>query len=219
MKARLKSLLSRDWHRKAVGGLWELVGKLQFDFLVKNGLKPRHYFLDVGCGSLRGGVHFVNYLETGHYFGVDINKALLEKGKVELKRNKLTQKAPTLMQMGDFGFQRLDQKFDYALAQSVFTHLPLNSVIRCIVSIQDILKQDGRFYATFFENSKGKSNLEPILHPRVDGTPLPTYFDKDPYHYDFETFKWICRGTSLEVEYIGEWGHPRDQRMMLFTKT
>lgn len=32
-----------------------------------------------------------------------------------------------------FEFDKLGRKFAYAIAQSVFTQLPLNSVIRCLV--------------------------------------------------------------------------------------
>lgn len=203
------------WHRKAVGGMWEEIGRLQFDFLLKEGLKPEHYFLDVGCGSLRGGAHFIAYLKPGHYFGIDKDKRLLEAGKdIELKRYKIENKNSHLLKMDDFAFESLNQKFDYALAQSLFTHLPLNSIIRCIVNVDKVLVKGGRFYATFVENPKGKSNLEPIRHQ--DGA--MTYFDKDVFHYDFKTFEWICEGTKLKVEYIGSWNHPRNQMMMVFTK-
>ena len=64
-------------HRESVGGLWDQIGQLQFDFLVANGLRPEHKLLDIGCGSLRGGVKFVRYLQSGHYFGTDLNGSLL----------------------------------------------------------------------------------------------------------------------------------------------
>ncbi|MGG6294672.1 hypothetical protein ACQ4M4_09620 [Leptolyngbya sp. AN02str] len=40
-------------HRQFIGGLWEELGQLQFDFLKENGLLPEHRLLDMGCGSLR----------------------------------------------------------------------------------------------------------------------------------------------------------------------
>jgi SAM-dependent methyltransferase len=210
--------LNPNWYKDAVGGMWDEIGKLQFEFLVREGLKPEHLLLDVGCGSLRGGVHFVRYLEPGRYFGIDMNKALLDAGWSVLRKNKLMHKKPTLVEMSDFNVSSLGRDFDYVLAQSVFTHLPLNSIIRCVMNIDKVLVRGGRFYATFFEIPEGKRNLGPVMHPRANGTELATYFDKDPYHYDFETFKWVCDGTNLRVERIGEWGHPKDQRMMVFIK-
>jgi SAM-dependent methyltransferase len=218
--ARYYKILNPNWYKSAVGGWWEEAGKLQFDFLVEQGLRPEHHLLDVGCGSLRAGVHFIRWLQPGHYFGIDISKELLDAGRGELKRNNLMYKNPTLVQMGKFHFQSLNQEFDCALAVSVFTHLPLNSIIRCIINIEKVLARGGRFYATFFLNHEGKNNLEPIIHPRFGGPNITTHFDADPYHYDFETFKWVCEGTSLKVEYIGDWKQPggADQKMLLFIK-
>lgn len=214
-----RTVRNRRWHRGRVGGLWDEVGRLQFDFLVRQGLRPEHYLLDVGCGSLRGGVHFVRYLEPGHYYGVDKDRALLDAGhRVELRAAGLQDRRPVLVQMEDFGFERLGRAFDVALAQSVFTHLPLNDVIRCLVNVERVLAPGGRFYATFFENPHGLRHLDPIHQ----GPPGPhdrlTYPDRDPFHYPFETFQWVCRDLALQVEYMGAWGHPRNQKMLCVTK-
>lgn len=208
-----------EWHRGAVGGLWDVIGRLQHQFLVDHGLQPEHYLLDIGCGSLRGGVHFIAYLDPGHYYGVDKSRELLDAGRqIELPRHGLAERAPLLVEMEDFDFATLGRMFDYALAHSLFTHLPLNRIIRCVMNVEQVLVPGGRLYATFFENPKGKFYLGPVLHPRVDGPDLATYFDGDPYHYDVDTFRWICGGTRLRVDYIGEWGHPRSQKMLVFTK-
>jgi SAM-dependent methyltransferase len=217
-RAPHNNLPNPHWHRDAVGGYWEEMGKLQFSFLLKQGLRSEQRFLDIGCGCLRGGLHSVEYLQTGHYFGIDIDQEILDAGRKELTSHNLSNKRPVLVQMDDFDFSKLGQNFDYALAQSVFTHLPLNNIIRCIVNVEKVLVQGGRFYATFFENPQGKFNLDPVMHPRADLPDFPTYFDKDPYHYDFETFKSIVGGTKLNIHYLGLWNHPWDQRMMVFEK-
>jgi len=220
MASRLRSLLRRnrrpaDWHREAVGGEWETIGKLQFDFLVAQGLRPEHNMLDVGCGSLRGGLHFVRYLERGHYVGLDVSADLLEAGKRELADAGLADKEATLVHTNKFDVTQLGRTFDYALAQSVFTHLPLNPIIRCLVMMDRYLTPAGRFYATFFENPEGKRNLDPVPH----GTDVRTsHFDRDPFHYDVETMRWACEGLNLVCEYIGDWGHARGQRMLCFRR-
>ena len=223
-----QSAIARDdseWHRRRVGGLWDTVGRLQFEFLAGRGLRPSDHLLDVGCGSLRGGVHFIEFLEAGHYYGVDKSKELLAAGReIELPRYRLVEKAPVLVAMDDFGFDRLGRTFDVALAQSVFTHLPLNSIIRCLMNMEQALRPGGEFYASFFENPAGKRNLLPIPRPVV-GRDAETrrrgsssYFDQNPYHYDLDTFRWICDGTQLQVEYLGGWNHPRDVKMLLFKR-
>lgn len=206
------------WHREIVGGMWDEIGQLQFDFLLTQGLNRSDYLLDVGCGSLRAGVHFIKYLDAGHYYGVDKDQQLLEAGQnIELARYNLTEKNPLLFHIEDFNFTPLNMKFNYAIAQSVFTHLYLNSIIMCIMNVEKVLVPGGKFFATFYENPEGKFNLEPICREKADGY-VYTYFDKDIFHYDFHTFEFICEGTSLEVEYIGHWNHPRNQRMLVFTK-
>ena len=195
-----------EWHRKAIGLPWEPMGKLQFDFLVSQGLKPHHYLLDVGCGPLRGGVQYMAYLEAGHYFGVEKQAALLEAGRdIEVPRSGLADKRPTLVVMDDF---------DFAIAQSVFTHLPINSIVRCLVRMDEVLAPGGKFFASIWENEAGKNGLEPVRQ-RPD---IVTYSDRDPFHYDFAVFEWMCSGTGLMPEYLGEWNNPRNQKMLVFAK-
>lgn len=211
-KAEVTDQRAADWHRRKVGNLWEEVGKLQFDFLRDKGLEPQHRFLDIGCGSLRGGLRFIPYLEPGHYYGIDQSQELMDAGVGELGQESFQRQRPTLVQMEDFGFERLGETFDYALAQSVFTHLPLNVIARCLVNVERVLESGGVFFATFFENPGGKHSLEPV----EQGDGVISHYDRDPFHYTVEAFEWVCDGLDLEVEYIGDWGHPRNQYMLAF---
>jgi SAM-dependent methyltransferase len=206
----------RNWHRGAVGGMWEEIGQLQFDFLVGQGLTPEHYLLDMGCGSLRGGVHFVKYLEPGHYFGIDRNPKLLAAGESELERAGVMGKRPTLEARSDFVATDLGQSFDFALAQSLFTHLPFNTIVRCIAEVGRALSPGGRFFATFFANPGPRLRTDPI--PIKSDITIPVRLDSDPYFYDPALFSWLCEGSDLVCDYHGDWGHPRSQEMLVFTK-
>ena len=217
MPARYWRLFDPDWHRRAIGFVeeWDVHGPRQLEYLQKQGLEPHHSFLDVGCGPLRGGVHFIRYLETGQYVGVDKNAAVLETAReVELPRYDLVPKRPTLVAMENFAFQTLGRSFDYAWAQSVFTHLPLNNIIRCLMNIEQVLAPGGKFYVTFYENERGKRNLDPIRQSEQ----VTSYFDEDSFHYDVGTFEWICEGTELEARYLGGWNNPRNQKVIVFTR-
>ena len=209
--ARFYRYVDPSWHRKAVGGMWDELGRLQLDFLVGQGLRPEHYFLDVGCGSLRGGVHFIRYLDQGRYYGFDRNRERLEAGRdVEVPRYGLVDKQPVLEVIDDFGVGRFGRAFDFALAQSVFTHIPLDAIELCLRNVGEALADDGRFYATFNERTGSGDD-------HVDRSELP--YDKDPIvRYDFSAFEELCRGGPVSVDYIGEWGHPRGQKMLVFTK-
>lgn len=206
-------------HRNTIGGLWDVIGQLQFDFLVQQGLQSHHVLLDVGCGSLRGGQHYIRYLNAGQYVGVDLDQDLLDAGQVEITQQGLAAQQPRLVQMSDFNFPRLARTFDYAIAQSVFSHLDLNNIIRCLRRMEQVLAPGGAFFATFFEVPSGSDPLQPITHPNTHDAPITTFSDRDPYHYDFSTFEWICRGTTLHADNIGDWKHPRNQHMIRFTKS
>jgi SAM-dependent methyltransferase len=190
-------------HRQAVGGMWDEIGQAQFDFLLQQGLQPDHQLIDIGCGSLRAGVHLVRYLEPGHYAGIDIDEPLIKGGRRELKDVGLTDKEPDLIVNGQFDLSRFGRKFDFALAQSVFTHLPVNPIVRCLREVEAALVPGGRFFATFNE-----------IDTRLGMT------DRDPFLYDRDIFRWAVEGSSLDFEYLGLWGHPRGTHpMLVFTKS
>ncbi|HEX8122385.1 MAG TPA: class I SAM-dependent methyltransferase [Solirubrobacteraceae bacterium] len=206
------------WHRERVGGLWDELGELQQRFLVEQGLLPEHRFLDVGCGALRAGVHLIRYLEPGRYHGVEVDPDLLDAGGVELERHGLAGRSPRLLRDGRFGFGAFGERFDYGIAHSVFTHLPVNDILVCLLNVEKVLaRPGGRFYATFFETPHGTRSLEAVDQPRSDGPPQRTTLDADPFHYGLDLFEWLCHGTGLRVEYLGDWGHPRSQKMLVFT--
>src|SRR5262249_20347462 len=122
-------------HRDVVGGQWDEIGKLQLDYLVTNGLDPSSVLIDIGCGCLRGGVHFVDYLAQGKYFGLDLNESLLDAGyEIELEAVGLQHKLPRehLVCNGDFDFEAFPQPFDFAIAQSLFTHIPPSDIRVCL---------------------------------------------------------------------------------------
>jgi cyclopropane fatty-acyl-phospholipid synthase-like methyltransferase len=204
--------IASNVHREFVGGMWDEIGVLQFNFLKQRGLMPDHYLLDVGCGALRGGVWFVRYLAAGHYCGVDINASLIAAGKKELEKENLLGKHPHLLVNDRFEFSRFGITFDMAVAVSVFTHLPMNHIVRCLAEIRKVLNPGAEFFATFFE-APTAAHLEPITHTPGN---IRTHFDADPFHYSFKEFQWMAQISNMHAELIGEWAHPRDQRMLSF---
>jgi len=205
--------INEKTYRGFVGGMWDEIGKLQLSFLQIQGLKPDHYLLDVGCGALRGGIQFARYLDTSHYYGIDMNASLIESGYIELKEQDLNEKKSHLLINDKFNVSSFGISFDYAIAQSVFTHLPMNDIIRCLKETSKVMKPDGMFFATFFE-APTTAYLDQITHTRGD---ITTNYDKDPFHYSFEEFQWMAKITGLSVELIGEWQHPRSQQMLVFS--
>lgn len=66
--------------------LWEMKRRFQFDFLVCRGLVPDDHLLDLGCGTLRGGIPLIAYLDPGHYTGIDVRSEAIDEGRLELAR-------------------------------------------------------------------------------------------------------------------------------------
>ena len=202
-------------HREIVGGLWDEIGRLQFEFLIANGLSRSSTLIDVGCGCLRGGIHFISYLDDGQYFGVDSNESLLVAGyEIELKSLGLETKLPrqNLLCNSEFDFASLPTKFDFAIAQSPFTHLPQNQIRLCLSRVIEKMNNSGRFFATFFLAPEDHPYGEPCSHP--GGV---TSFDaKDPYHHRFSDIERLCEALPWRARLHGDWGHPRNQRMVEF---
>jgi SAM-dependent methyltransferase len=204
--------IAKKEHRHFVGAMWEEVGKAQFEFLQSRGLTPGHQVCDIGCGALRAGVHLARYLDAGHYYGMDINASLIEAGRLELEQEGLTGKNANLMVNDAFEMSRFEQKFDYIIAASLFTHLFGNHIVRCLVEARKVLAPGGQFYATFFQ-APDSAHLEPIKH---EVTSAVTYYDKDPFHYSIDEMTALGDAAGVKTELIGKWC-PRDQRMLLFT--
>lgn len=206
-------------HRELVGGRWEEIGLLQFELLRKLGLSADHVLLDIGCGSLRGGVHFIRFLNPGNYFGTDLNASLMDAGfNVELRQAGLQDRLPRDQLITDTDFDlgfAYEGLFDRAIAFSLFTHLPLNSIRVCLEKLAGRMKDGGKFYATFFE-------LPARVASHVDVQQQPgdiiTHGDADPYHYRIDDFAHAIDGLPWRLDLLGDIGHPRGQKMVIFTK-
>jgi SAM-dependent methyltransferase len=200
-------------HRLWVGSKWTVMGPMQRDFLVAQGLRPEHRLLDVGCGALRAGIHFVEYLQPGHYYGIDINRTVLDAGYERELPERLRERLPrdhlraTDRFDCDFGVA-----FDYAIAQSLFTHISLNHIRLCLYRVARQLRPEGRFYATFFEAPKG----HPLDERLGNGN---KWTERNAFFYYRRDLRWAAQWADLEVRYIGRWGHPRGQRMVEFRRS
>jgi len=215
-EVELAASVAQGRHRESVGGLWEEMGQLQFQFLVDHGLKPTHRLLALGCGSLRGGLRFIPYVNPGNYWGIDNNEALIEAGwNTELSQANLQNRQPRsqLVCLKDFEFISLKNTFDFVLAQSVFTHLNFNRIRRCLTRLAPVMVPGGKFFATFLE-ANTERDLEEPLRCKPDG--LISYSHRDPFHYYFEDFQHAISRLPWTVYNHGEWGHPAKTRMLVF---
>lgn len=183
----------------AVGGRWEEIGRLQFDFLLASGLKPHHRLLDFGCGSLRGGLRFINYLDAGHYTGVDISADILDAGRGFLDAAGLKAKNPNLFQVSDLSFDDYDgATYDFIIAQSVLTHMPEEDVDRLFANIGKVMHAGTTFFATYFDG-RGEYFLS---------------MDRSNVHYPLAMLVEMGARHGLKATHDPSYVHPRDQQML-----
>jgi len=193
-------------HRVYVGGMWEEIGKLQFDFLLSRGLKPDSFLLDIACGSLRLGGKAIPYLEPSHYLGIEKERGLVEAGlEKELDHALRNEKTPKLVISDSFEFEKFEQRADFAIAQSLFTHLPTSLINLCFSKLYPQLEEDGVFYATYF---KAESTVKNPKKPHDHG-----YFA-----YTKEEMTGFGDAHGFIPNYIGDWNHPRNQVIVEYKK-
>ncbi len=186
-------------HREYVGGLWDELGQLQLDMLCSKGLLPEHYLLDIACGSLRLGVKAISYLEPGHYMGVEKERSLVEAGmSQELGESLMREKKPEIIISSDFEFEKLSSRPDFAIAQSLFTHLTPDRISLCFQKLREQMKPASLFYATFFET------------PRKARNPARSH---DRGYFAYTKAEMLAFGTDngFRAKYLGDWNHPRNQ--------
>jgi hypothetical protein len=201
----------RKWgHRAYVGGSdaesWYGIGKRQYHFLVSNGLSPQHKFLDVACGSLRLGQYLIPMLDAGNYHGIEGEESLVQLGlKNELLFDIAGIKKPNFMFNYEFDVTECDG-YDYAMAQSLFTHLTIPDIRKCFTNLFAVANASSKFFFTFFEGDES-ANPEGASHPQKN------------WHYRFSTLRGAAEDCGFELRYIGDWRHERGQMIAVASRS
>jgi SAM-dependent methyltransferase len=181
-------------HRSRKG--WRGGGKRQFDYLVAKGLQPQHRMLDIGCGNLRAGRRFIDYLMPGHYYGIDISPAAILSAQQTVAESGLGAKLPYLTVVEDLTFSFLPSAhFDVVHAHSVFSHSPLDVIEQCFAHLARILEPDGAFYFTY---------------NRAEGRERSTL--GEDWYYRTETLLDAARRHGLQAEFMADWERLRPRQ-------
>lgn len=201
-----KEGIAKVGHRGYVGGMWEEIGVLQFEFLLLKGMIPSSYLLDIACGPFRLGVKAIPFLERSHYLGIEKETELVKAGlEIELESGLRVEKRPKIVISNAFEFEKFGHKANFAIAQSLFTHMPPNLINQCFNKLHPWLEDDGVFYATFFETGRKIRNPE---KPHDHG-----YFA-----YTRDEMCGFGLTNGFTANYIGDWNHPRNQKIVEFQK-
>jgi SAM-dependent methyltransferase len=148
-RSRLGLMTGLERRQAMVGPshLWKMKRDFQIAFLKSIGMAREHYVLDLGCGVLRGGLPIVEYLDPGHYYGIESRSAVLEEGKMALREAGFESKTPVLLVFDDLSKASLDRKFDLIWAFSVLIHMEDTILDSCLQFVSRQLGPGGRMYA------------------------------------------------------------------------
>lgn len=193
-------------HYRAFVGLperYDLVGAMQFNLLTALGLREHHFLLDIGCGSLRAGRLFIPFLQAGHYFGIEPEKWLVEEGiDKQVGADLIRLKQPSFHYDSNFPLTAFDRKFDFVVAQSIFSHTSASQIRQCLGEARKVLTPSSIFAATFVEGEEDYSGDE-WVYP-------------DCVSYTFEFFSRLVEQAGLSCRRL-DWGHPNGQKWVAIT--
>ncbi len=212
---RMRKFIATEEERRhsLVGSmsLWKMKRDFQIEYLKSVGLKPPHFLLDLGCGTLRGGISIIKYLQKGHYVGIESRKHVLDEGKKELLRYDLNDKEPQLILSDDIATITLNINFDFIFAFSVLIHMEDKILNDCLDFVQRHLKNSGVFYANvnLGEQENGSWQTFPLVWRSLD------FYEESGSHHGLIV---TDMGTLESLGHHSGSISQDSQRMIRFTK-
>lgn len=168
---------------------WLKLGELQFAYLCEHGLTPHSRLLDIGCGNLRAGWRLIDYLEPGHYYGIDISPDVLIAAKRTLTTHSLQDRLPHLTLVQDLTLDFLPEgHFDVVHAHSVFSHSPIEIIDECLAHVGRVLAPGGFFDFTF-DRTVGPEHQ--VL--------------REDFYYRTETLTGLAARHGLRARFMEDW--------------
>lgn len=184
---------------------WLALGQMQYDYLTATGLEPSHRLLEVGCGNLRAGWRFIQYLDSGNYYGIDISPDVLFVAQRTLAEYGLQDRLPVLTPVRDLTFSFLpDDHFDVVHAHSVFSHTPIEVVDEFLDHVGRVLAPEGFVDFSFNATSSREHHVV-----------------REDYYYRPEMLARRAEARGFRAEHRPDWGegHKQDRMRLWPTNT
>ena len=175
---------------------YDLIAAMTFNLLTTLGLRQHHSLLDIGCGSLRIGRLLLPYLNRGKYFGIEPAEWLVAEGiKHELGETVVQTKRPTFFFTDSpETVVRAEVSFNFALAQSIFSHCGLDLIRGWLSAVSRSLAPDGALIATFLPSDEDSQRVGWVYPECVNYRPA--------------TLERAASDANLRFEIL-DWKHPR----------
>jgi SAM-dependent methyltransferase len=191
-----RSVMAADTARSRDGAVgsqthesWLKIGQMQFDYLIGHGLKPGDRMLEIGCGNLRAGRLFIEYLDAGNYYGIDISPDILLAAADTVAEFGLQAKLPHLALVRDMRLGLLpDGEFTVVHAHSVFSHSPAEVIDECLKSVARVMAPGGFFDFTF-DRTEGAEH----------------HVLREDFYYRTETLIALAARHGLRARFMDDW--------------
>ncbi|KAF3639819.1 hypothetical protein P3S67_018742 [Capsicum chacoense] len=116
-----------EQHHSNYGEPWA-GGRDVFEFLAESAhVTPNSQVLEIGCGTLRVGLHFIRYLNPEHFHCLERDElSLMAAFRYELPSQGLLHKRPLIVRGEDMDFSKFGSgtMYDLIYASAVFLHIP-----------------------------------------------------------------------------------------------
>ncbi len=123
-------------------------------------MSPSDHLMDIGCGTLRGGIPTIAFLDEGHYYGIEIRDFVLQEGERELRDNALEYKRPKLIHTEQLGGIELGTLFNVIWCFSVLIHLGNDVLEELLDVVSGHLRPDGALYGNVNIGSKEEGSWQ-----------------------------------------------------------
>lgn len=174
---------------------WKDIRECQFSYLkavVK--IKASHKFLDIGCGTLRGGIPVIDYLDVGNYYGIDIQKNVLEEARAEVVDERLQFKKPNLIHFNCFDTLEINAEFNVMWSWLSMWYLNEEELEKCFRFVKNNLANDGVFYF----NTGLISGKESVIY----GKPK-SWYGFSSWYRPFKYFEKLALKNDFSIKNLG----------------
>lgn len=124
---------------------YKVSGQSFFKRVLDSGLKPSDVCVDYGCGTLRVGLHVINYLQPKAYWGLDIADFLLVEGRKLIGEELWSEKEPQLRVITpDAIAEAAAAKPAMLFSSAVMLHVHPDALSDYVHNIMTIIGTDGQ---------------------------------------------------------------------------
>jgi hypothetical protein len=140
--------------------VFEHTAKDLFCLALMEGMARDALVLEIGCGCLRTGYWFVQYLNEERYFGIEPNAKMLDAGRELLLGRLEAEKSPQFSNNEDFDFGVFGRTFDFVVAYSIWSHASKRQIETMLDQFKRTANSGARFITSWIPLRDGMADYQ-----------------------------------------------------------